>query len=71
MPLASTEAIEPPPAPLVSLGIFGERSPMPNALGVCAANAASPPDEGRVDYAFARFGSYLRASVCAHRSNKS
>jgi hypothetical protein len=42
MPLASTEAMEPPPAPMVSIWIIGERITMPNSMAVCAASAASP-----------------------------
>ena len=43
MPPASTEAMEPPPAPMVSIWIMGERTTKPNSIDVCAANAASPP----------------------------
>jgi hypothetical protein len=42
MPLASTDAMEPPPAPMVSIWIIGERITMPNSMAVCAASAASP-----------------------------
>ena len=42
MPPASTEAIEPPPAPIVSIWIMGERTTKPYSMAVCAANAASP-----------------------------
>ena len=42
MPLASTEAMEPPPAPMVSIWIIGERITMPKSIAVCAASAASP-----------------------------
>ena len=42
MPLASTEAIEPPPAPIVSIWIMGERTTSPKSIEVCAASDASP-----------------------------
>ena len=42
-PPASTLAIEPPPAPMVSICIIGARTTMPNSIAVCAASETSPP----------------------------
>ncbi|MNS99327.1 hypothetical protein D3C72_1337260 [compost metagenome] len=42
-PPASTLAIDPPPAPMVSIWIIGARTTMPKSMEVCADSEASPP----------------------------
>jgi hypothetical protein len=42
MPLRSTKAIDPPPAPIVVISIIGVRTTRPKSIAVCAASAVCP-----------------------------
>ena len=41
-PPLSTQAIDPPPAPMVVISIIGVRTTMPKSMLVCAASAGRP-----------------------------